>query len=138
MFGTAILQPMLAMMGITAIVWLRMYWIRINLARSGSFDHSKLESDPVNLPAEFNDGTAANFRNLFEAPVLFYIVCILMLISANVGNTGLWLAWAFVALRGVHSFIHCTYNAVMHRFYAYAASSIVLGVMMVRLALEVI
>ena len=33
----------------------------------------------------------------------------------------LGLAWTFVALRIVHSAIHCGYNRVIHRFYAYVA-----------------
>jgi hypothetical protein len=31
-------------------------------------------------------------------------------------------AWAFVALRVAHSFIHCTYNKVMHRLAVFLAS----------------
>ncbi len=38
----------------------------------------------------------------------------------------LGLAWAYVALRVVHSAIHCGYNRVMHRFYAFLASNLVL------------
>jgi hypothetical protein len=32
-------------------------------------------------------------------------------------------AWIYVALRVVHSYIHCTDNRVMHRFFAFAAGS---------------
>ena len=40
------------------------------------------------------------------------------------GHADRWLlAWAFVALRIVHSAIHCSYNKVIHRFYAYVAGS---------------
>jgi hypothetical protein len=48
------------------------------------------------------------------------------------------LAWAFVVLRIVHSFIHCTYNRVMHRFTAYLLSSLVLWVIWVYLALQLL
>ena len=43
------------------------------------------------------------------------------------------LAWMYVALRYVHSFIHTTYNTVMHRFYVFAASAMVLLVIWLRL-----
>jgi len=36
------------------------------------------------------------------------------------------LAWAYVALRVVHSLIHITYNHVLHRFLAFASSNFVL------------
>ena len=35
-------------------------------------------------------------------------------------------AWIYVALRVLHSWVHCTSNRVKHRFRAYAASSAVL------------
>jgi hypothetical protein len=35
-------------------------------------------------------------------------------------------AWAYVALRGLHSLIHVTYNRVVHRFLVYAASTLLL------------
>jgi len=36
------------------------------------------------------------------------------------------LAWSFVALRVLHSAIHCGYNRVMHRFLVYIAGACVL------------
>jgi hypothetical protein len=35
-------------------------------------------------------------------------------------------AWAYVALRCAHSYIHVTYNRVMHRFLVYATSTVLL------------
>jgi len=45
----------------------------------------------------------------------------------------LGLAWAYVALRLLHSFIHVGYNKVMHRFNVFALSALVLLVMWVLL-----
>ena len=36
------------------------------------------------------------------------------------------LAWAFVGTRLVHTAIHCSYNRVIHRFYAYIGGYFVL------------
>jgi hypothetical protein len=38
----------------------------------------------------------------------------------------------------LHSLVHCTYNRVIHRFTAYLASSLVLMLMWIRLALYVL
>jgi hypothetical protein len=35
-------------------------------------------------------------------------------------------AWAYVALRALHSLIHVTYNRVTHRFLVYVASTLLL------------
>lgn len=72
---------------------------------------------------------ADNFRNLFELPVLFYALCILLMLTQTSGAFFQISAWVFVALRVLHSGIHLSYNRVMHRFYAYLLSSLTLWVM---------
>ena len=48
------------------------------------------------------------------------------------------LAWIFVALRVLHSAIHCSYNKVMHRFYAYVAGGMVLFALWAWLGLQLL
>ena len=48
------------------------------------------------------------------------------------------LAWLFVVLRSIHSFIHTTYNTVIHRFAIFVASSLVLLGMWVRIGWYII
>lgn len=72
---------------------------------------------------------ADNFRNLLETPVLFYA---LVAIAVGLGHVPDWLVpctWAYVALRLVHSLIHCTYNRVMHRLAAFLAGFLLLVAM---------
>lgn len=64
---------------------------------------------------------ADNFRNLFETPVLFYALCLALAITQTATPAMLGAAWLYVALRVVHSTIHCTTNRVNHRFAAFAA-----------------
>ena len=47
-------------------------------------------------------------------------------------------SWTYVALRALHSFIHCTYNRVLQRFAVYVASSILLWGMWAAFALKVL
>ena len=59
--------------------------------------------------------TTRNFNNQFEVPLLFYVVCTLY-ISLNIeSSVAIILAWLFVILRCIHSYIHLTYNNVLHR-----------------------
>lgn len=59
--------------------------------------------------------TTRNFNNLFEIPVLFYVVGCLF-ISLNIQtDLSIITAWLFVISRYVHSFIHISYNHVLHR-----------------------
>ena len=67
-----------------------------------------------------------NMMNLLELPVLFYVACLTYLVTDRVDTGALWLAWAYVGLRVVHSAIHVTYNRVRDRLVAFAASNVVL------------
>jgi hypothetical protein len=78
-----------------------------------------------------NVQAADNFRNLFEVPVLFFALAAIALATGYVPD---WLvagAWLYVALRVLHSLIHCTYNKVYHRLTVFLASFILLVVMWV-------
>jgi hypothetical protein len=78
-----------------------------------------------------------NYMNLLELPVLFYVVCVVAYVSATVSAAVLVAAWAFVALRVVHSVIHLTSNHVMHRLYAFVAGNTVLLVLWVMVGASV-
>ena len=89
--------------------------------------HPQSVATSAQMAAGVEDSRAAdNFRNLFELPVLFYAGVLLAIQSGAGGAWLLGLAWAFVALRYLHSFIHCSYNRVMDRFKAYLLGGLAL------------
>jgi hypothetical protein len=124
-----IFLPALVMAGLTFIVWLRMYFARIGEMKRERV-HPQSVATSAQMAARLKDTRAAdNFRNLFELPVLFYMALVVAAITGQVTQLVLVLAWLFVALRILHSTIHCSYNKVMHRFYAYFAGGVVLWVL---------
>ena len=64
--------------------------------------------------------------NLLELPVLFYVVCAALYVTGQVDGLAVNLAWAYVALRVVHSVVHISYNNVIHRLSLFAISNFVL------------
>ena len=44
------------------------------------------------------------FQNMFEIPILFYILCILHIILNNYSQLDVYLAWGFVFFRVLHFF----------------------------------
>jgi len=131
----AILLPLLAMVGLVFVVWITMFVRRVDEMRRRRIDVEQLATS-AEITRLLDDRRAAdNFRNLFELPVLFFAGVLAAVATGAVDAVLVGLAWAFVALRAVHSLVHCTYNRVMHRFLAYLASAIVLLAMWVRLAL---
>lgn len=67
-----------------------------------------------------------NFMNLLEVPVLFYVVSLTFYVTQQVTALAVGLAWAFVALRVVHSLVHMSYNNVLHRLGVFALANFAL------------
>lgn len=120
----AIFWPMVAQVGIVLAVWIRLYFVRIGEMRAKRIPPQAVATTRAASQVLENVGTADNFRNLFEVPVLFYAICLALAVTDLVTPAQLALAWAFVAFRALHSFIHSTYNKVMHRFSVYLVSTV--------------
>jgi hypothetical protein len=121
-----IFAPAFAMVALTFVVWWRMFFMRIGQMKRERI-HPQAVATSAQANAKLTDSRAAdNFRNLFELPVLFYAALVVAALTGQVGPVTLALAWLFVALRVVHSAIQCSYNKVMHRFYAYVSGGFAL------------
>lgn len=132
---TAILWPAVAMAGLTFLVWVRLYQLRLGEMARKRIDAQDLANAADSVRLLVDTRASDNFRNLFELPMLFYAG---VLLAAQLGVSdaaSLALAWAFVGLRAVHSIVHCTYNHVMTRFVAYALATLVLAAFWMRVAL---
>ena len=138
MQGNEILQPLIAMILVTLVVWTTLYVRRIHFLVTHRVDAQKV-STPEKVSAlipEHVQYPANNFKNLFELPVLFYAICLYLYVTASADTAYVIAAWAFVVLRAVHSLIQCTTNIVMHRFVTYMAGAVVLWFMVLRAALQ--
>jgi hypothetical protein len=118
--------PCAAMVGLTALVWVKLYWDRIGEMRARRIDAQELATVRAAAGKLERPEAAENFRNLFEVPVLFYLLCVALVLTGGSTRAFVTAAWTYVALRALHSLIHVTYNRVMHRFLAYVASTLLL------------
>lgn len=134
----AILLPVAAQCALTLLVAL------VLLVRRGADARAKKTSVDAlpqtrALSGEFWSASAArasdNLANLFETPVLFFALALGLYVSGEAGTLAVGLAWAYVALRVVHSAIHLTYNKISQRFMMFLLSVLVLMAMTVLLAL---
>lgn len=137
MNDTAILIPALCLVGWTLLVLLLVPYRRFRAGFAGlvtarDFKYGESERVPpdVSIPNR-------NFINLLEAPVLFYVVSITAFVTHH-GDQGIVaLAWTYVGLRVVHTLVHLTYNRVRHRLAVYAASTVVLTILWIRVLVAV-
>jgi hypothetical protein len=111
-----------------------MYRTRVAEMKLKHIHPQKLDTRSSSKELLRNSAPAAdNYSNLFELPVLFYTAILLTLILMVQDSILVILAWAFVISRYLHSFIHVTYNKVMHRFSVFLFSSFLLLAFWVRL-----
>ena len=134
MYFKPLLIPLLAQVALTFIVMLTMYRRRIAEMQSKRIhpQRTKTRSHAHGVLSE-SESAADNYSNLFESPVLFYVAILLTLILMVQDSILVALAWVYVSSRYVHSWIHVTYNRVMHRFSVFIFSSFVLLGIWVRL-----
>ena len=118
--------PSVAMVGLTALVWVKLYADRLTEMRARRIGPQSISTTRAAARTLENTNAADNFRNLFEVPVLFYVWCIAVVLTGGSTPALVSGAWAYVGLRAVHSLIQVTYNRVMHRFLVYVASTLLL------------
>jgi len=139
MEASAILLPVFVMgvLHIVMFVWMLVTRLpamtRAGLAPQDARDTSALKS----LPPEIVQ-VADNYNHLFEQPTLFYAVAISIAVLGHVDAGHVACAWAFTALRIVHSAVQATINVVNIRFTLFLLAWIVLAVMVVRELLALI
>jgi len=141
MTGMTILQPVVALAAWTMVMWFWLYGTRIPALSAAKVDPDDLVHDPTKgldqiLPPQVM-WKAHNYNHLHEAPTVFYAVAITLAIIGGDAGQGLntQLAWAYVALRVIHSIIQATINKVQLRFLVFALSSFVLMALVARAAM---
>ncbi len=70
-----------------------------------------------------------NYTHLMEQPTIFYATVIILVLAGADGGVNLQLAWAYVALRILHSIVQATWNRVAVRFTLFLLATIALTVM---------
>lgn len=124
-----ILYPSFALMGLTFFCILRLGYLRFSAVKQREIDPRYFSlyrgyEEPEKLAA-----CSRHIVNLFEAPILFYVLCVTAFLTEQSGNLVVGLAWAYVGLRLMHSYVHLTSNVVLLRFRLFIFSMLVLMVL---------
>jgi hypothetical protein len=121
MHNPEILYPMFVLAGWTFLILLYVLISRFRSAGRGEVGAEDFRCGESPKVPQHVLVTNRNYMSLLELPVLFYVVSLLLYVTANPSQWAVCLAWAYVALRLLHSLIHLTYNHVFHRMLAFAA-----------------
>ena len=124
--NTTLLGPVVALVAWSMVMWLWMYATRIPAIMA-----TKMRLDPnaprgeqmATLPASVR-WKADNYNHLMEQPTIFYAIALALALMGSTSATALTLAWAYVALRVVHSFVQALVNKIELRFTLFVLSNI--------------
>lgn len=133
-----ILIPVFVMVALTFVVPVVMARRRFKFYREQRLHPQKTATRKGMSEHMADDRAADNFKNLFEMPVLFYLAVIIGILTNNVSYWLLGLAWAYVICRVIHSYIHCGYNNVFHRFKVFILSYFILAALWLVLIVDVV
>lgn len=125
------LYPLFAMVVLTFLVMFWTLYTRVQALRTGKVSMRYFRLMQGDSP-EAMVKASRHFTNLFEVPVLFYILCVLSQIKPVEDNWQLPLAWLYVVCRVAQAVIHLGYNNVNHRFAAFALGNLALMILWLR------
>ena len=135
-----IIAPVVALVAWSMIMWVWMYATRIPAVRAAKM---KLDSNAPRgeqmstLPPNVR-WKADNYTHLMEQPTVFYALAISLAVIGEGSGTNLYLAWAYVLLRIIHSVVQALVNKIELRFLIFVLSNIPLFCLTVNTAVLVI
>lgn len=134
-------QPILAPV-IALVLWSFVMWAWLYATRIPAMRRLRIDFDPRRPASEFDSAMppevrwkADNYNHLMEQPTIFYATALTLAFLGIGTGTNLWLAWAYVGLRVIHSLIQATTNVILLRFGVFMVSSVVLLVLALRAAI---
>jgi hypothetical protein len=137
MSSASLLLPVFVQVTLTFALMFWMARLRVGSIARKEVRMGDIALGEPNWPARTTQ-VANAFHNQLELPMLFYVVVILALITQQVSLPLVALAWAFVAFRLIHAYIHTGSNSVRHRFNAFAVSLFALLAMWIVLAVQTV
>ena len=130
-----LISPMFVMFLLSAFVLARLFLARVRAVRQREVDLEYFRLYQGAVEPLRSVQLARHFSNLFEAPVLFYAVCLAAAVTQRDAMSLTVLAWCYVALRIAHAWVHLTFNGFPWRVRTYMGSWLVLAAMWAALLL---
>jgi hypothetical protein len=130
MHNNPLLAPIVALVGWSLVMYIWMYAVRLPAMRRAGISLKGRRGTRGGalegvIPDEAN-WKAHNYAHLMEQPTIFYAIVTALILMGFDAVINVYLAWAYVGLRVVHSLIQATVNVVAYRFLVFTLSSLCL------------
>lgn len=132
------LLPILGMIMLTIRVALMMLKMRYRAVLKDGVHPSYFKLNRGAKLPDYVVKVTQHYENLFEAPILFYLAILLVLILDRIDPLYIILAWLYLFSRLAHAYVHITYNALRHRKNVFIMSSLVLVFLWIKLSIDII
>ena len=124
MYEHGLITPVVALVIWTLVMWVWLYATRIPAMQKAGIKPGQATKSAMEGLSSAN--VANNYNHLMEQPTLFYAICFALQFLEQTQEMNIGLAWAYVALRVVHSLIQATTNFIPLRFLVFSLASLVL------------
>ena len=125
-----LLGPIVALVAWTLIMQIWMYATRLPaMRRKGISLKGRVGSKGGDLYGVLDSQVqwkAHNYNHLMEQPTIFYAIVIALILMGFDAHINVYLAWAYVAFRVLHSLVQVTVNIVLYRFLLFILASLCL------------
>jgi len=126
---TWILYPIFVMVLLSMLVGLRMLQLRYRAVLQDGLPPAHFKLNRGGKPPMYMTQAEQHFTNLYETPVLFYAVVILIYVTNMTNLFSLIIAWAYVATRLVHAYVHMGPNRIIQRRNVFLVSIAILAIL---------
>ena len=130
-----IVHPLIGMVVLTLLVTIWLLYFAINSTLTGKVHIKQFRIYDGEFPINFQSARQ-HYKNMFEMPILFYILCILLIINNNYTQFDVIVAWGFVLFRVLHSLARIPNRDVNIRFGLFAGSFIMLVIGWINFSLK--
>jgi hypothetical protein len=140
MHVSPLLGPIVALVAWSLVMYVWLYIARIGAMRRGGISAKGMRGtrgldgiipDKANWPAH-------NYSHLMEQPTIFYAIVLALVLMGFDHPINIYLAWAYVGLRVVHSLIQATVNIGIIRMLVFTVSSLCLIALTIHAAIFLI
>ena len=138
MHQSTIIYPLIGMVFLTFVVGVKMLASRIRAVKKEGMNPAFFALNRGAKQPDYLVKVSQHYENLFELPILFYVVSLLIFITNKTDPIYIVLAVSFVTVRYIHAVIHITYNNLIHRRNAFLMGSMVLLIMWLRLSFQLV